>query len=84
MKTKAPANLIDLQTETIAELLALRENGRRAMGYRLTLLNKSGRSLGALRRRYVATSEAMGFTTEQALAQWQDVKDMAELEKAVS
>ena len=71
--------LIQLQSEASEAILSLRENGKRAMGYKLTFLNKSGRGLAAIRKDYVRAVIALGFSEPQALDQWQDIKDYAQL-----
>lgn len=76
MKTKS---LIKLQEETVAAILALRENGKRAMGYNITFLNKSRRGLCAVRRRYFAAASKMGFCVQHIEEQWGDIRDYASL-----
>jgi hypothetical protein len=75
-------NLIERQQEAIDSILALGENGRRAMGFRLTFLNKKRRGLAAIYRRYCAAASEMGYTASQISAQWRDIKDMVVLEVA--
>lgn len=72
--------LIQIQQEAVESILALPTQGKRAMGYGFTLLNKKGRSLNAIGKRYIFASMKAGFTNEQARTQWNDVKDMATLE----
>lgn len=81
MKSKLKLNLIERQREAIDSILALGENGRHAMGYRLTFLNRKGRGLGAIYRHYREDAAGMRYTAEQICRQWQDIKDMAVLEE---
>ena len=74
--------LTSIQTETVANILALGENGKKAAGYGHTFLNKKSRGIAAIRRHFLAAVVALGFTQEQADAQWQDTKDVALLEHA--
>lgn len=75
-------NLIERQQKAINQIIALGENGKRAMGYKLTFLNKKGRGLNAIYRRYRLDAEKLGYAGIQIAAQWQDIKDMVELEVA--
>ncbi len=71
--------LTQLQEAAIEEILAVRENGKRASGFGLTFLNRSARGLRGVRRHYEAQAAKLGYTAEQIGAQWNDVKDMAKL-----
>lgn len=73
-------NLVERQQWAIDEILSLRENGRRAMGYKLTLLNKAGRGLARIRDQFKRDAAKMGYNARTIEQQWQDVKDMAVLE----
>ena len=71
--------LTQIQEAAVAEILALSENGKRSMGYGMTLLNKRGRGLAAIRRRYFTDAAKLGYRTEQIAEQWGDIKDYASL-----
>jgi hypothetical protein len=71
--------LTSLQSEFAESIVALGENGPRAMGYRMTFLNRKGRGLSALHRQYIRAAMQLGFDSAQADTQWQDVKDYAQL-----
>lgn len=76
---EAVRTLIQLQQEASDAILALGENGKRAMGYGVSFMNKKGRGLRAIRQRYVGEVMALGFSEEQAREQWGDIKDYTSL-----
>jgi hypothetical protein len=77
---KKNQTLTAAQETAIAEILALPNQGKRAAGYGLTLLNKPGRRITAIRRRFEMEAHGLGYNTKQIGQQWNDVKDMAKLE----
>lgn len=69
------------QEDAIADILALPEQGRRAAGFRLTLLNRNPRRVQGIRTRFMRrVTLRCGSTEAQAARQWADVKDMAKLQ----
>lgn len=73
-------NLIQLQQRAVEEILAAKTQGPRAMAYGQTLLNRQRRALTGIRHRYELSAAKLGFSFDQIVAQWRDVKDMAVLE----
>lgn len=80
VNTSDDMNLIELQENAVAEIVALPEQGRRAASFGHTLLNKPPRSLRRIRTGYEKSAARLGFRAGQIGGQWQDVKDMAVLE----
>lgn len=72
--------LIAAQEEAIAEILATPQQGKRAANYGMTLLNRRPRSIRRIRRTFEERAFAMGYNTKQINRQWNDIKDMAQLE----
>ena len=72
-------SLTTIQEQAVESILALLENGKRAAGYKLTLLNKRSRGLSAIRRKYFADVAKLGFSEKQIAEQWGDIKDYASL-----
>lgn len=77
---KKHKSLVTVQEETAAEILALSENGKRAMGYGLSFLNKRSRGLARIRRAYIKYARSVGFSERQAECQWEDIKDHVRLQ----
>jgi hypothetical protein len=72
--------LIGIQTDAIAAILSLPQQGKRAAAFGLTILNKTPRGVGAIRRRYEKRAGRMGWNARQIAEQWTDIKDMARLQ----
>ena len=77
---KQPTTLIGIQTQAIESILSLPEQGTRAASYGRSLLNKSPRSISAIRKTYERHAARQGWTPCQIDEQWGDIKDMAKLE----
>lgn len=72
-------SLTELQEVTVHQILGLREQGKRAMQYNRSFLNKKIRGMMAIRRRYFASAGKFGFRQDQIEEQWGDIKDYASL-----
>jgi hypothetical protein len=78
--TERNQTLIGIQTDAIAAILSLPQQGERAAAFGLTLLNKTPRGIAAIRGRYEKRATRMGWDARQIAGQWTDIKDMARLE----
>jgi hypothetical protein len=74
-------NLIAIQTEATEAILTARDQGKRAASFGMTALNKNPRVIRGIRKRFERQAAKLGFTPVQIAQQWQDVKDIALLEK---
>jgi len=77
---KENMTLTTAQENAVNAILCARTQGNRAAAAGMTLLNKSPRVLRGIRKSYERQAARFGFQPEQISAQWQDVKDMAQLE----
>lgn len=73
-------SLTEMQQEAIDEILSLPEQGKRAMAYGMTPLNRKLRSVRRVHKDFLYAMIREGFTSIQAEAAWGDVRDMAVLE----
>jgi hypothetical protein len=74
-------NLVQLQDAAVEEILAARLQIKASCMYGLTILNRSRRTVGAIRDRYVKGQAKWEVPTAQHYQLWKDVCDMAILEE---
>lgn len=75
--------LIAVQESAIESILALPEQGKRAASYGLSLLNRSPKRVGAIRREFERAVVPLGYATpSEARLVWDDVCDVAKLRHA--
>ena len=72
--------LTSIQSEAVEAILSARENGRRAASYGRSLLNRSPRVVGAIRRSFESSARKLGYPQPLLAELWSDVTDMAKLE----
>lgn len=68
--------IIQIQDAAVKKILGLRSYGESPLRF----LGKLPRSLSAIRRSVINQAQQLGATEKQAIQQWKDVRDMAELE----
>jgi hypothetical protein len=72
--------LIQIQEEAVEGILGAREQTRASCMYGMTVLNKSRRTLGKIRRIYTQKLAKLGVPEKQFSILWKDVCDTAKLE----
>jgi hypothetical protein len=72
--------LTNIQQTAINAILAARPQGKRAMSYGRSFLNRLPRVLRGIRKSFERSSAKLGFNPEQTAQQWADVRDMVTLE----
>lgn len=72
--------IIQTQQEAVDSILSAREQGKRAMGFGMTLLNKNPRVIRGIFNRYSKEAQKFGFNPSMIACHWSDIKDMAKLE----
>jgi hypothetical protein len=72
--------LIQLQEQAIEAILSARVQTKASCMYGMTILNRSRRMVGAIRRQYVKGLAKWDIPPTQYYQLWKDVCDMAELE----
>jgi hypothetical protein len=75
-------NLIELQESAVQEILTARVQTKASCMYGMTILNRSRRTIGKIRRQYVKGLATWDIPPAQHHRLWRDVCDMAELEDA--
>ena len=69
-----------IQRDSIDGILCARTQGRKAMAFNLSLLNKNPRVISGIHKKHDRSLLKLGLQSDLIAASWKDVVDMARLE----